>query len=232
MIAAMGSLALNVMGYMLLRKKIIRLRKESLYGGFYKEQIKAHTAEPLNFDDHYGTARDYMVRLLDDMEPGSKVLELGCYLAKRLNWYAEKYPGLDFTGMDLSPETLQAAMVNTRHTPNLKLVLGDYYYPPFDNRSFDLVYSHLSLYHVPYDDISSVFRKILNLSNKKVVLIEPFHKVQTISNKINLLGSPDKYSHDYRKMADTDEFKLFDMLPIKCMANGNYPMTVFHFERV
>lgn len=223
---------INVAAYVFMKRKILKLNEMRLYEGFYKKQIEQHLDKPPKFDDHYGKARDYIVNILESMQPGSNILELGCYLGKRLNWYAEKYQSFKFTGVDISHETLRLARHSIVGTTNLNLVIGDFHSMPFKEGSFDLIFSLASVYHVPYHEIEGIFSNIQRLSRGKVLLIEPFHKVQPFRDKVNLIGSRDKYSHDYQSLGKNSRLRLLEAVPIRSMERADsYPLTIFHFEK-
>jgi ubiquinone/menaquinone biosynthesis C-methylase UbiE len=83
----------------------------------------------------------------------ARVLEVGCgpgHLAVRL---ARDY-GLDVTGLDLDPAMVERARANATREfgegPRPSFVVGDVSALPFEDKSFDLVVSTLSMHH--WDD--------------------------------------------------------------------------------
>jgi len=220
--------AVNLTGYLFLKRKVIDLKKERMFEDFYQGQITEHIKVPPNFENHYGKSRDYLMDVFKKMEPGSNVLELGCYLSKRLNWFAEKNPDLLFTGIDLSMKTLSLAKDNNELMPNVRLVAADFSNLPFKTGKFDAVFSHLALYHVPYSHIENVFKEIRRISKKDIIMIEPFHKVLPLKQKILLMSSPDKHTHDYRKI-ENDDVDRKEIRPLFDASSGYHPITVFHY---
>jgi ubiquinone/menaquinone biosynthesis C-methylase UbiE len=220
----------NLAGYFF-KRKFFPLKKEKMFEDFYKKQITQHLSKPPNFEGHYGKSRDYLMELFKTMESGSTVLELGCYLSKRLNWFAERNPDLCFVGIDYSVKTLQMAKKKCNLSQNLKLVAGDFHKLPFKPHSVNIIFSHLALYHVPYMQIRKVFEEIRRISRNDIVLIEPFHKVQPLKHKIYLLASPDKYAHDYRTFKESTDFCLRDIIPVFDESSNYHPITIFRFLR-
>lgn len=221
----------NLVGYFIFKRKLFSLKKKRIFEDFYEKQIAQHLDRPPNFENHYGISRDYLLEVFKKMEPGSRVMELGCYLAKRLNWFAEKNPDLFFIGVDLSPKTLHLAKNNCSLSPNLKLVAGDFLKLPFKSHKIDLIFSHLALYHIPYVQIREVFRDIRRISRNDIVIVEPFHKVQPLKHKIYLLGSSDKYAHDYRSLKENTDFDLRDIIPVFDESSNYHPITIFRFSK-
>jgi len=220
--------AVNLTGYFFFRRKLIRLKKDRMFEDFYQGQIGQHIKVPPNFENHYGRSRDYLMEVFKTMEPGGRVLELGCYLSKRLNWFAEKNPHLFFIGIDLSLKTLAMAKDNSDLMPNIRLVAGDFNNLPFKAGKIDTVFSHLALYHVSYSHIGKVLAEIRRVSKKDIVMIEPFHGVLPLKQKLLLISSPDKYTHDYRGIENNDVSPK-EIRPLLDGSSGYHPITVFHY---
>jgi ubiquinone/menaquinone biosynthesis C-methylase UbiE len=221
----------NIVGYFIFRRKFFSLKKERMFEDFYEKQIAQHLNKPPIFEGHYGRSRDYLMEVFKAMESGSSVLELGCYLSKRLNWFAERNPDLFFIGVDFSLKTLVIAKENCNLMPNLKLVAGDFNKLPFKSHKIDLIFSHLALYHIPYAQIRKAFGEIRRISRNDIVIIEPFHKVQPLKHKIYLLASTDKYAHDYRSLKGNTDFDLRDIIPVFDESSNYHPITIFRFSK-
>lgn len=222
--------AVNLTGYFFFKRKPIHLKKDRMFEDFYRGQIARHIGVAPNFENHYGKSRDYLMDVFKKMEPGSNVLELGCYLSKRLNWFAERNPDLFFTGIDLSLKTLVMAKDNSELMPNVRLIAGDFSNLPFKSGKIDTVFSHLALYHVPYSQMGKVFKEIRRVSKKDIIMIEPFHKVLPLKQKILLISSPDKYTHDYRGI-ENNNISRKEVTPLLDGSSGYHPITVFHYQK-
>lgn len=112
-------------------------------------------------DDAYGTlARFYdgalgrlnaplnaMAVRVAPAEPGDRVLDVGCGTGAHLEGYVAL--GADCTGLDLSPAMLQVA--RERLPAGVRLELGDATELPFDDASYDLVFTSLFVHELTPD---------------------------------------------------------------------------------
>jgi SAM-dependent methyltransferase len=73
-------------------------------------------------------------------------LDAGCGFGRHL--YHAASCGAEIVGMDLS-QAIESSYQNTRQFPNVHLVQGDIYAPPFASGTFDFVYSVGVLHHLP-----------------------------------------------------------------------------------
>jgi SAM-dependent methyltransferase len=73
-------------------------------------------------------------------------LDAGCGFGRHI-YQAASY-GAEMVGMDLS-RAIDASYQNTKQFPNVHLVQGDIYAPPFAPKTFDFVYSVGVLHHLP-----------------------------------------------------------------------------------
>lgn len=91
--------------------------------------------------------------LLDNIKPGSKVLDVGCGNGRLFATIEDKH--VDYTGIDNSEELIKIARERFKDFPNAKFLVADAIEMPFDDNSFDIVYSIAVLHHIP----SYEFRK-------------------------------------------------------------------------
>lgn len=73
-------------------------------------------------------------------------LDAGCGFGRHI--YQAATHGAEMIGMDFSC-AIDASYQNTKHLPNVHLVQGDIYAPPFAPGTFDFVYSVGVLHHLP-----------------------------------------------------------------------------------
>jgi SAM-dependent methyltransferase/uncharacterized protein YbaR (Trm112 family) len=73
-------------------------------------------------------------------------LDAGCGFGRHI--YHAAACGAEMVGMDFS-KAIDSTRRNTRHLPNVHLVQGDIYAPPFAEGVFDFVYSIGVLHHLP-----------------------------------------------------------------------------------
>jgi len=99
---------------------------------------------------------DYVHPLQPDFFDGKLGLDAGCgfrYASHstqgfgRHLYYAAKF-GAEMVGLDLN-EAVESAYNNTKQSPNVHIVQGDIYNPPFREGTFDFIYSIGVLHHLP-----------------------------------------------------------------------------------
>ena len=93
----------------------------------------------------------------------SSVLDLGCGTGRLLNRLAQKFPDLQGTGVDLSPQMLKEARETNRHHPRLIFTQGNAECLPFADHQFDAVFNTISFLHYPnpqqvFKEVSRVLR--------------------------------------------------------------------------
>jgi ubiquinone/menaquinone biosynthesis C-methylase UbiE len=97
----------------------------------------------------------YTQILIDRLEPGAELLELGCGSAaittKRL---AERF---HLTGVDLSAEQIALAK---QHVPHARFIHADMTRLNFSDASFDAVAAFYSLFHIPRSEQAALLSQI------------------------------------------------------------------------
>ncbi len=78
-----------------------------------------------------------------------KGLDVGCGTGRLLAFLHGAWPGMKFTGLDLSPPYLAEARRLIGHTARVKLVEGAAEKLPFEDASLDLVVSSFLLHELP-----------------------------------------------------------------------------------
>ncbi|MGK7940778.1 MAG: class I SAM-dependent methyltransferase [Crocosphaera sp.] len=88
----------------------------------------------------------------------SSVLDLGCGTGLLLNRLAQKFPDLQGTGVDLSPQMLKEARENNQYHPRLIYTQGNAECLPFADNQFDAVFNTISFLHYP--NPQQVFKEV------------------------------------------------------------------------
>lgn len=93
----------------------------------------------------------------------SSVLDLGCGTGRLLNRLAQKFPDLQGTGVDLSPQMLKEARKTNQHHPRLIFTQGNAECLPCAENQFDAVFNTISFLHYPnpqqvFKEVSRVLR--------------------------------------------------------------------------
>ncbi|HLY32762.1 MAG TPA: class I SAM-dependent methyltransferase [Ktedonobacterales bacterium] len=79
-----------------------------------------------------------------------RVLEVGCGRGDLLTYLAQRFPGVEFTGIDISEVKIDH--VERAKTPNLTFLAGDCVEPPAPQHTYDLIISSQVLEHFHPDD--------------------------------------------------------------------------------
>lgn len=83
------------------------------------------------------------------VQSGDSLLDVGCGFADFKGWFEKQGGGLDYTGIDLSPDLLAEAA--KRH-PDAELLLGDLFDMELADQSFDWVILSGALNELLHDD--------------------------------------------------------------------------------
>lgn len=89
---------------------------------------------------------NYLLPATPEFLNGRLGLDAGCGFGRHI--YHAATCGAEMIGMDFS-RAIDASYQNTKHLPNVHLVQGDIYAPPFEPGTFDFVYSIGVLHHLP-----------------------------------------------------------------------------------
>lgn len=100
-----------------------------------------------------------------DALDGERLLDVGCGPGPDIATFASA--GYDVTGLDMTPSFLRAA---SERVPAASLVRGDMRRLPFENASFDGVWSCASFLHVPRPDAPATLREFRRVLNSDGVL--------------------------------------------------------------
>lgn len=110
------------------------------------------------------------------VESGQRLLDVGCGPGESAFGMAERYPGLEVTGLDYSESMIRIARFRQRRdrtAANVSFVRGDAMSLPFADGSFDAVTGHSFLYLVPSaEHVLGEARRILR-PGKKCAFLEP-----------------------------------------------------------
>jgi ubiquinone/menaquinone biosynthesis C-methylase UbiE len=115
--------------------------------------------------------RGYVVKVAQPTV-GMKVLEVGCGTGTNLELFADS--GCEIAGIDLSPSMMGLAKKKLGDSADLRL--GDASEMPFDDGSFDLILSFLTLHEMPAEVRAPVMREMVRVarSEGRLLLIDYF----------------------------------------------------------
>lgn len=127
------------------------------YGGYRYDGRWRSVAQKLA--DHY------------KLEPGQKVLDVGCGMAHLLYELTQVVPGLVVNGIDISKYALEHGKEEIRH----RLQYGQAQNIPFSDHEFDLVISLAALHNLKVYDLKKAVQEIERVGKgKSYIMVESF----------------------------------------------------------
>jgi protein-L-isoaspartate(D-aspartate) O-methyltransferase len=137
------------------------------YGGFRYDGRWRKVADAMR--DHY------------KLKAGDRVLDVGCGKAFLLYDLTQSVPGIEVRGLDISAYAIE----NAKEEVKPFLTVGDAIKLPYEDKSFDFVYSINTLHNLTCYDLDSALREIERVGRKnKYVCVESFRNEE---EKANLL---------------------------------------------
>jgi len=132
------------------------------------------------YDGRWRTVADAMIAHYN-LQPGAKVLDVGCGKGFLLHDFQEAMPGIEVHGIDVSEYALQNAMETV--APNLKVSSAAKL--PFPDKHFDLVLTINTLHNLFCYDLHDALKEIERVSKQhKYICVESYRNEE---EKANLL---------------------------------------------
>lgn len=128
------------------------------YGGYrYMEGRWEKVARAMA--EHYG------------IKPGDKILDVGCGKGFLLFDFTKVVPGVEVYGLDIS----EYAIENSKEEIKDRLQVGNAIKLPFEDHSFDFVYSITTLHNLHCNDLDKALREIERVGKKnKYICVESY----------------------------------------------------------
>ena len=128
------------------------------YGGYrYMEGRWEKVARAMA--EHYG------------IKPGDKILDVGCGKGFLLFDFTKVVPGVEVYGLDIS----EYAIENSKEEIKNRLKVGNAINLPFEDHSFDFVYSITTLHNLHCYDLDKALREIERVGKKnKYICVESY----------------------------------------------------------
>lgn len=116
-----------------------------------------------------------------DLKPGDKVLDIGCGKGFQLYELAQAMPGLEVYGIDVSPYAIEHGKEELKD----RLQVANATNLPFQDNSFDFVFSITTLHNLHNYDLDKALREMERVGkNNKYLCVESY---RTEEEKANLL---------------------------------------------
>jgi SAM-dependent methyltransferase len=133
-----------------------------------------------NYDGRWLTVAKKMAKHYG-LKAGDRILDVGCGKAFLLYEFTQAVPGCEVVGLDISPYAIKhakeevAPLIKEGNATNL----------PFEDNSFDFVFSITTLHNFPCHDLEKALSEIERVGkDKKLVVVESYRNE---SEKANLL---------------------------------------------
>ena len=128
------------------------------YGGYrYMEGRWEKVARAMA--EHYG------------IKPGDKILDVGCGKGFLLFDFTKVVPGVEVYGLDISEYAIENSKEEIKH----RIQVGNAKKLPFEDRSFDFVYSITTLHNLHCYDLDKALREIERVGkDNKYVCVESY----------------------------------------------------------
>lgn len=151
-----------------------------LYGYDYWDGERKYGYGGYHYDGRWRTVAEKMAQHYK-LEPGQKVLDVGCGKAHLLYELTQVVPGLEVTGLDSSVYALE----NAKEEVIGDLILGKAQELPFKTNSFDFVFSLATLHNLKIYDLKKAVQEINRVSKEKsYIMVESYRNEE---EEVNLL---------------------------------------------
>ncbi|NQV92026.1 class I SAM-dependent methyltransferase [Candidatus Woesearchaeota archaeon] len=122
--------------------------------------------------------RDFVLKHIEITNPNAKVLDAGCGTGTLAMELLQKHPGIHFNGVDADEKILTIARKKTSKIKFSKAFLQKL---PFEDDSFDIIYSSLVFHHIPSKDKVKSMKEIYRvLKSDGYFLLSDFGKPKNI----------------------------------------------------
>jgi ubiquinone/menaquinone biosynthesis C-methylase UbiE len=118
--------------------------------------------------DWIGKPSIFSQRAIKYFPKDGKLLDIGCGQGQDSRYFAEN--GYNVTALDFSEVGIKIAKEKSNY-PNLEYKISDISATlPFDDSSFDIIYSHLAIHYFSKDKTESIFKEIKRVLKSEGIL--------------------------------------------------------------
>lgn len=144
-----------------------------------------------------------------NLQPGARILDVGCGKGFLLHEFTRVVPGAEVVGLDVSAYALEHALPEVK----ARLTLGNATHLPWPDQSFDLVVSINTLHNLRLPELELALKEIQRVGRgAKYVLMDGY---RTEQEKVNLLYwqltcecffTPEEWEWLFRKCGYTGDY--------------------------
>lgn len=140
------------------------------YGYDYWDGERKYGYGGYRYDGRWRIVAERLVKYYN-IQPGQKILDVGCGMAHLLYEFTQVIPGIEVTGLDISDYALAHAKEEVRD----KLIKGEATRLPFDDDEFDLVISLTTLHNLRVYDLKKAIQEIERVSKRNsYIMVESY----------------------------------------------------------
>ncbi len=139
---------------------------ESEFGKEYTDR-NTFTAEDWNkwYSDNFGITKDDLnTKFLGDLKKDARILEVGCNVGQQL-LALQRMGFTNLYGIELQSYAVEKAKEQTK---DINIIKGSGFDTPFKDGYFDLVFTNGVLIHIHPNDIPTIMKEMLRVSNKYI----------------------------------------------------------------
>lgn len=168
-----------------------------------------------------------MAQLAGTFLPGENLLNVCCGSGMEAEYFAKL--GATVVGMDLSSFALQGAKKRARRFEfSLKTIAGDAECLPFRSESFDFVFVHDGLHHLPQPE--KAIKEMVRVARKGIFFTEPADAFVTrIAVKLGIASDFEEAENFVYRFSTTKLKVLFSRLGLNHMRFKRYGMWYSHY---
>lgn len=153
---------------------------------FWDKWAKTFMNDPWQVAIH--PQHEWLLEKLRELSPKS-ILEVGCGFGRNVKFLRDSnFLSKTIVGVDISKAMLDKAKVYLQDN-KIKLIQSSADNIPFENKSFDCVFTHGLLMHVASQNIDKSLSEIVRVAKKNIILIEQ-----------NYGGNEYTFIHNYKSL--------------------------------
>lgn len=159
-----------------------------------KNSYEAYAQEFASFTTIFrGKMQKWIDYFADDLGKGASILDVGCGAGRDVLYLSKK--GLNMTGIDFSKELISIAR---KKAPKARFFVMNFEHLRFPQRSFDGVWAHASLLHLPKHKLLATLKKIYKILKNNGLFFSSFR-----------VGEGERFTSEKRGTAKLERFYAY-----------------------